>query len=214
MATGVSFWERIASVYDGGVDYILGNNLQLIVLDKLKKEQQLGRTVEFGCGTGYFTPLLAELSESVVATDITESMLDRTRERVKGLSTVTVLREDCEKTTFPPASFDTAFLGFTFQLVDGPMTVAEIQRLLKPGGRLILAIPTMEGLRLSDKLLCIMRNYRTYGTIKPPGTKLYTYRSLPPLITQGGFKVLDVEQLTDPAHPGGFSGLYVRAVKM
>jgi hypothetical protein len=90
----------------------------------------------------------------------------------------------------------------------------EIYRLLKPGGKLILAIPTMEDLCLSDKLRCIVRNYRTYGTIRPPGTKLYTSRSLPPLITGRGFRVLDVEQLTDPAHPGGFSGLYVRAVKM
>jgi SAM-dependent methyltransferase len=154
------------------------------------------------------------LSESLVATDITEPMLDRTRERIKGLSAVTVQREDCGRTTFLPATFDTTFLGLTFLLVDGLRTVAEMQRLLKPGGRLILAIPTIEGLRLSDKVRCIMRNYRTYGTIKPPGTKLYTHRSLPPLITQGGVKVLDVEQLTDPAHPGGFSGLYVRAVKI
>ena len=132
MATGVNFWERIASVYDGGIDYILGNNLRLIVLDKLEKEQQLGRTVEFGCGTGYFTPLLAQLSESLVATDITEPMLDRIRERIKGLSAVTVQREDCERTTFLPATFDTTFLGLTFLLVDGLRTVAEMQRLLKP----------------------------------------------------------------------------------
>ena len=214
MATGVIFWERVVSIYDRGVDYVLGNDLRQIVLDKLKKEQHLGRTVEFGCGTGYFTPLLAQLSESVVATDIAEPMLDRTRERIGGLSTVTVQRQDCEQTTFPPESFDTAFLGLTFQLVDGEKTIAEIHRLLKPGGKMILAIPTMEDLCLSDKLRCIVRNYRTYGTIRPPGTKLYTSRSLPPLITRGGFRVLDVEQLTDPAHPGGFSGLYVRAVKM
>ena len=214
MVAGGDFWERTASVYDGGIDYVLGNNLRLIILDNLGKEQQLGRTVEFGCGTGYFTPLLAQLSESVVATDIAEPMLDRARERIKRLSTVTVQREDCEKTTFSPASFDTAFLGLTFQLVDGPRTVAEMQRILKPGGKLILAIPTMEGLRLPDKLRCILRNYRTYGTIKPPGTKLYTRRSLPPLITRGGFRVLNVEHLTDPTCPGGFSGLYVRAEKI
>ena len=90
MGIGGNFWERVAGIYDTGIDYILGNNLRLIVLDKLGKEQQLGRTVEFGCGTGYFTPFLAQLSESVVATDISELMLDQTRERIKGLSTVTV----------------------------------------------------------------------------------------------------------------------------
>jgi ubiquinone/menaquinone biosynthesis C-methylase UbiE len=166
MVTGVKFWEKNAAVYDKGVDYILGNNLRLIVLDKLAREQHLGRTVEFGCGTGFFTPLLAQLSESVAATDISEKMLDLTRERITGLPAVTVMRQDCEKTSFPPASFDTAFLGLTFQLVNGPLAVAEMQRILKPGGKLILAIPTMEGLRLPDKLRGSMRNCRTYGTIR------------------------------------------------
>jgi len=185
MVTGVKFWERNAAVYDKGVDYILGNNLRLIVLDKLAREQHLGRTVEFGCGTGFFTPLLAQLSESVAATDISEKMLDLTRERIKGLPAVAVLIQDCEKTSFPPASFDTAFLGLTFQLVNGPVAVAEMQRILKPGGKLILAMPTMEDLRLSDKLRCVMRNCRTYGTIRPPGTKLYTHLTLPPIIARG-----------------------------
>jgi hypothetical protein len=89
-----------------------------------------------------------------------------------------------------------------------------MQRLLKHGAKLILGILTMEGLRLPDKLRCIIRDHRIHGIIKSPGTKIYTYRSLPPLITWGGFTVLDVEHLTDLPLPGGFSGLYVRAEKM
>ncbi len=214
MGTGRDFWERIADRYDDGIDYILGNNLRLMVLDALGKEEALGRTVEFGCGTGYFTPLLARLSDSVVATDIAESMLGQTRQRTRGLSNVTVQREDCERTTFQDVSFDTAFLGLTFQLADGPCTVAEMLRILKPGGRLILAIPTMEGLRLPDKLRAILRNYRAYGRLRPPGTKLYTLRSLTPLIVGGGFRLREVEKLIDPIHPKGLSGLYVHAVKV
>ena len=213
-AGGASFWQRVSGVYDTGVDFVLGNDLRQRILGKLKNEQQLGRTVEFGCGTGYFTPVLAQLSGSVVATDISDAMLDRLQERIRKLPTVSVRKEDCEKTTFSDAAFDTAFLGLTFQLVDGPRTIAEMQRILKPGGKLILAIPTMEGLRIPDKIRCVLRNYQAYGTIRPPGTRLYTRKTLPPVVTRGGFRLNEVEFLTDPAHPGGFSGIYLRAIKI
>ena len=214
MVTGAKYWNITAIGYDEGIDHIFGNNMRLIMLDKLQKEQQLGRTVEFGCGTGFFTPVLAQLSESVSATDISEKMLDLIREKIKGLSNIEVVYQNCEKTSFPPASFDTAFLGLVFQFANGPVTVAEMHRILKPGGKLILAVPTMEGLSLSDKLRGIMRHYRTFGGFRAPGTRLYTHQSLPPVIAQGGFKILDIEQLMDLTNSGGFSGLYVRAEKI
>jgi ubiquinone/menaquinone biosynthesis C-methylase UbiE len=214
MVTGANYWNRTANGYDEGIDHIFGNNMRLIILDKLQKEQQLGRTVEFGCGTGFFTPVLAQSSESVSATDISEKMLDLTREKIQGLSNIEVVYQNCEKTSFPSSSFDTAFLGLVFQFADGPLTVAEMHRILKPKGKLILALPTMEGISLSDKLRGIMRHYRTFGRFSAPGTRQYTHQSLPPLIIEGGFRILTIEQLMDPTHPGGFSGLYVRAEKI
>jgi ubiquinone/menaquinone biosynthesis C-methylase UbiE len=209
----VDFWGRIAGNYDAGVDYILGNNLRRIILEKLGKEQKLGRTVEFGCGTGYFTPQLAQLADSVVATDISDVMLDRVQERTRKLERVTIRREDCEKTSFAEGYFDTAFLGLTFQVVDGPSTIAEMQRILRPGGQLILAIPTMEGMGIADKVRCMVRCYQTYKAIRPPGTHLYTVQSLTPVITGGGFRLREIDRLSDPAHPEGFSGIYLRAVR-
>jgi len=214
MVTGVNYWNRTAIGYDEGIDHIFGNNMRLIILDNLQKEQQLGRTVEFGCGTGFFTPVLAQLSESVSATDISEKMLDLTREKIQGLSNIEVVCQNCEKTSFPSSSFDTAFMGLVFQFADGPLTVTEMHRILKPKGKLILAVPTMEGISLSDKLRGIMRHYRTFGRFSAPGTRQYTCHSLPPLIIQGGFRILTIEHLMDLTHPGGFSGLYLRAEKI
>jgi ABC-2 type transport system ATP-binding protein len=213
MAKAIDFWERIAGIYDEEIDGIFGNDLRPLVLERLRMEKDLGRTVEFGCGTGYYTQLLAGLSQSVVATDISEKMLDRTRERIRGTPEVEVRHEDCEKTSFPEASFDTVFLGLTFQVVDGPRTIAEMKLILKPGGKLIIAIPTMEGLSFPEKIRGIIRNYRAYGRLRPPGTRLYTKKSMETLILREGFRPDDIMTITDPAHPGGFSGLYVRAVR-
>ena len=125
MVTGAKYWNRTASKYDHGIDYIFGNNMRLLILDKLQKEQHLGRTVEFGCGTGFFTQILAQLSDSVTATDISEKMLERTRETVKAFSHIEVMNQNCEKTSFPSSSFDTAFLGLVFHFANGPVTVAD-----------------------------------------------------------------------------------------
>jgi len=213
MADAERFWAHAASVYDDGIDYVFGNSMRQILLEALKRESNLGRTAEFGCGTGYYTSLLAEVAGSVVATDIVEEMLERTRKRILGFPTVTVQRENCEKTTFPSSSFDTAFFGLTLHMVDGPATLAEMYRILTPGGRLLIVTPVIDGLRISDILRTLLRNKRVFGRFRQPGTVLYTERSLCDLVSRGGFLVQTREQVRDPAHPGGFSGLYLTAVK-
>ncbi|HNQ29516.1 MAG TPA: class I SAM-dependent methyltransferase [Methanolinea sp.] len=213
MVDAERFWAHAASVYDDGIDYVFGNSMRQILLDALKRESNLGRTVEFGCGTGYYTSLLAEMSGSVVATDIAEEMLERTRKRILGLPTVKVQKENCEKTTFPPSSFDTVFFGLTFHMVDGPATLAEMYRILTPGGRLIIVTPVIDGLRISDILRTILRNKRVFGLFRQPGTVLYTEQSLCDLVSHEGFLIQTTEHLQDPAHPGGFSGLYLTAGK-
>lgn len=214
MEKAEKFWDRAAEAYDGGIDYVFGNNMREILLDAMRNEQNLGRTVEFGCGTGYYTPVLAERSESLVATDFSEQMVARTRERTKDLPTVTVQKENCEKTTFPPESFDCAFLGLTLNMVDGPATIAEMHRILKPGGRLLATVPTNEGIGIGSLLGVVFRNVKTFGRPRQPGTVLYTQSSLRDVISRGKFQVREMELLRDPDHPGGFAGILVRAVKV
>ncbi|HOT04504.1 MAG TPA: class I SAM-dependent methyltransferase [Methanolinea sp.] len=213
MTDSERFWAHAASVYDEGIDCVFGNSMRQILLDALKRESNLGRTVEFGCGTGFYTSLLAERSTSVVATDIAEEMLERTRKRILCHPKVTVKKENCEKTTFPHSYFDTAFFGLTIHLVDGPTTLAETYRILTPGGRLIVVTPIIDGLRISDILRTIIRNKRVFGQFRQPGTVLFTEQSLCDLVNRGGFLIQTTERLQDPAHPGGFSGLYLAAVK-
>lgn len=213
VTTAEGFWENAAHVYDDRIDYVFGNDMRKIFLETLKKESPLGQTVECGCGSGYCTPVLAGLSEHVVATDIAEEMLYLTRERMRGYPIVTVKKENCERTTFPPGSFDTAFIGLAFHMIDGRTTLSEMHRILRPGGRLILTIPTMEDLGLVTLINTVWRNRKVFGRFKQPGTVLYTRQSLHDLITPGGFSVQVMHLLRDLDNPGGLHGLYVRAVK-
>ncbi len=213
MGTATDYWDRAAGMYDDAIDGVFGNRMRLRIRERLAREQDLGRTVEFGCGTGYYTPVLAGRSAGVVATDISGEMLDRARERLQGIPGIGIWQEDCTKTSFADASFDTAFFGLSFHFTDGPGTLAEMRRILRPGGMLILAIPTMEGLTLPEKIRGVLRNFRAFGTLRQPGTRIYTSRSIELLLAGAGFRPEEIALVTDPDHPGGFTGLWVRACR-
>lgn len=107
--------------------------------------------IDLGAGTGYFTmPLAARLerlggSGRVVALDIEPRMLERLVERAAatGLAArVAALRIDeaaSDRLPLPPASADRALLvNLYHELPDRPGSLAELRRVLRPGGGLLL----------------------------------------------------------------------------
>lgn len=98
-----------------------------------------GRVLEIGCGTGgnfgYYST-----DAQVVATDPDSEMLKRAQRRVERLSLTGVeLRQAAaEAIPFDDASFDHVVSSWVFCHVDdAPRALAEIRRLLKPGGALL-----------------------------------------------------------------------------
>lgn len=102
------------------------------------------RVLEFGAGTGRFTVVAAATGAHITATDINENMLSRLKDRVAGAiakGRVDVRREDVFHLSFADDSFDWVYgihmiprLG---SLADQREALAEIVRVLKPGGRLL-----------------------------------------------------------------------------
>ncbi len=99
--------------------------------------------LDAGCGTGILTVLLARAvgeGGRVYAADIEPEMLEECRARVAaaGCSNVTLTRSEESAVPLPAACVD---LVFTCQLLhelhDPPAFLAEVRRLLAPGGRFV-----------------------------------------------------------------------------
>jgi ubiquinone/menaquinone biosynthesis C-methylase UbiE len=212
------YWSKIAQKYDYVVDLQIGGKTRSLIRERVAKEGRLGTLVEFGCGTGYNTGVLSEKADSMVATDVSAGMLALGKQRVAA-ENVKFQIEDCQKTSFPDGTFDTAFMSLVIHFTEPEKTLAEMRRVLKPGGMLIIVNLDPGALKGLNRVRCIARviyhglvGYR----VKPPkgsADHLLTEEQLCGLLRKSGFKVLGQETISDTSRSSNVPVDYIRAIK-
>jgi len=98
--------------------------------------------LEIGCGTGVHARLLAEAGARLTAVDLTPTAIDLTKRRLEATGLSADVREaDAESLPFADASFDYVWSwGVIHHSEDTNRVLAEIARVLRPGGRLALMV--------------------------------------------------------------------------
>jgi ubiquinone/menaquinone biosynthesis C-methylase UbiE len=212
------FWSKIAGKYDSVVDFQLGVNTRAMVRDRLAREQNLGVVAEFGCGGGFYTGVLAARAERVVATDLAPGMLAVAKQNIRAAN-VTFQQEDCQQTSFADASFDTAFLSLVLHFTEPSRALAEMRRILKPGGTLIVSNPDPALLSGFDRVRWLARGY-FYGVTryctKPPSglfNNVLTEKELCDLLVKSGFEIQSIETVRDAGRSYNLPLEYVKAMK-
>jgi SAM-dependent methyltransferase len=99
----------------------------------------VGRTLDAGCGTGRYAAFLAELGHAVTGLDASPAMVEQARANVPG---ATFLTGDVMALPVESARFDAVVHSLVMSHVaDLAAAVAEIARVLKPGGRAVISAP-------------------------------------------------------------------------
>jgi SAM-dependent methyltransferase len=98
--------------------------------------------LEIGCGTGVHTRLLADAGANVTAVDLTPTAVELTTRRIALAGLRADVREaDAESLPFADRSFDFVWSwGVIHHSADTTRVLAELARVLRPGGRLALMV--------------------------------------------------------------------------
>ena len=93
--------------------------------------------LEIGTGSGYFTSVLAKLSQSVVTIELDEQLSEFAQNKVKelNLNNVTFINDDVLAYNFDNEQYDTIVIGCAL-----PNKNENFFRLLKPGGKLFMVV--------------------------------------------------------------------------
>jgi ubiquinone/menaquinone biosynthesis C-methylase UbiE len=158
-----------------------------------------GDILEIGCGPGanfaHYRP-----QARVTATDYSEHMLKRAREEAALPSvqaTITLQQADIGALSFPDASFDAVVSTLVLCSVpDQSRALAELQRVLRPGGELRL----WEHVR-SDRRWVAAAQTAANPIYSPCADGCHLNRDTAAAITTAGFEVLSQDRPTVRGHP-------------
>jgi SAM-dependent methyltransferase len=203
------YWSRFADSYDRDGAYVVGRPILRAIEDALGEEQALGYAIEFGCGTGYFTKVIAPQAARLVATDLSDAMVEVARTELGEFDNITVEKADCADTAYSAESFDTVMMINLIHVIADPAPcLRESHRILRGGGRLILVDLTGYGMRLRKRMRLGFRYVRRWGLPPRGGQNNMAPAELASLAESAGFTVDDVQLLED-----GANAVYLRGAR-
>ncbi|HAM51643.1 MAG TPA: hypothetical protein DCP92_13525 [Nitrospiraceae bacterium] len=187
------YWSKYALTYDNYTEYVVGKSLRRSLLKRLSEEHDLGEVIELGCGTGYFTKAIAKNAHHVLATDLSDEMLEAAKVPLEEFQNVTLQKVDCESTSYPSGNFDTVLMANLLHVVEDPLkALTESRRILKDGGLLIVVSYTDYGMNWFEKMQIGIRYLLTFGMPPLWGLRNFSPDELQSLVEGVGF---DVEEL-------------------
>jgi ubiquinone/menaquinone biosynthesis C-methylase UbiE/DNA-binding transcriptional ArsR family regulator len=131
------FFASSAGQWDRLREDLFGDRFHLAALGALAEAGWVAG--DLGCGTGQVSAALAPFVERVVAVDASAAMLEAARSRMATLPNVDLRRGELEALPIDDGSLDLGSLMLVLHHLPEPRkAVAELARVLRPGGRVIM----------------------------------------------------------------------------
>lgn len=160
-----------ASAYVNSAVHAAGQDLDLIA--QVLANQRGAVALDVGCGGGHLTYRLAPLVSQVVACDLAESMLAAVAEQasLRGLPNIATREAAAESLPFEVATFDVVATRFSAHhwhaFAEG---IAEMARVLKPGGLALMSDVVSPGVSLLDTWLQTLELLRDPSHVRDAST--------------------------------------------
>ncbi|MEE1084625.1 MAG: class I SAM-dependent methyltransferase [Paludibacteraceae bacterium] len=134
-------WDVLSPLYDFFETVYNGKCFKGIAEEIKKYVNKDDVVLECACGTGLLTLPMAQICKEIVATDYSDGMLRQTQKKVSGYNNVRIQKASILEIPFDDNKFDVVVAANVIHLLDEPeKALAEMKRVCKPGGKLI--IPT------------------------------------------------------------------------
>jgi ubiquinone/menaquinone biosynthesis C-methylase UbiE len=144
----IEYHEATAASYDTDVTAVFGIYHRFLLdpfLERVSREVGRGRALDLGCGTGAITVSLAERGFDVVGVDHSPDMLAIAEEKLdhsRGAGNHELMTADVRELPFASDEFDCVTCqGLLHHLEDIRPCIAELTRVLKPGGFFYVSEP-------------------------------------------------------------------------
>ena len=160
-----------ASAYVNSAVHAAGQDLDLVA--QVLANQRGAVALDVGCGGGHLTYRLAPLVSQVVACDLAASMLAAVAEQasLRGLPNIATREAAAESLPFEVATFDVVATRFSAHhwhaFAEG---LAEMARVLKPGGLALMSDVVSPGVSLLDTWLQTLELLRDPSHVRDAST--------------------------------------------
>ncbi|HXT62472.1 MAG TPA: methyltransferase domain-containing protein [Pyrinomonadaceae bacterium] len=131
-------WSQLYAVTDGKSYHFHVRRARVLEL----LPQKLGRVLDVGCGPGVMVNAVLERGGSFEGRDLSPEMIAESIQKFGHIPNVNFKQGDIENIDLPDASCDQVLAMAVIEYLSSPdKALAEISRVLKPGGIAVITIP-------------------------------------------------------------------------
>lgn len=183
-----------------------------------------GRVLDLGCGPGQWLEPLARHNVVVVGLDVDPTLLEVARKIADPEHSARLVRGRAETLCFRGAVFDAALCYAVLMYTDYEVTLRDVWRVLRPGGKLIIGLVglgyylkhVVDGLR-HERVEAVRYGIEPIATTlgqallgrRSQATTFWTRQAISRVLAQHGFDVIRVwSDPYDPLWPTSYAGSY------